>query len=148
MTTKQEVKATYYPVIWVQGKWLFEGEGTRRLGRDWLGLCGYSKRIFIISPNNDILTRLVVTNVLVGSTCEEEKRCLDFDCPYNHTIKDDFAKAFNLTPSKLPKDFGVTMSVNKNPDGGLHSFGEYFERYGNGKGGILLPKVQAKKRRL
>lgn len=68
----------------------------------WVGYCHYSKKAFTIAPDN--LTMMVVQDIIVDDkTCEEGKRCLNTECPYNRTTYESYMTAKGMRPSKSEK---------------------------------------------
>lgn len=131
-----------YPVVWCEGKAIFEFQTTRHrrlFNKLMFGICGYSKRIWYLSKL-DIHTMVIQTISIVDGECLDGDWCLDFDCEYNKTTEASFRKGVGLGKGKLPANFGATMPLNKKEDGSLR---DYAEIINNHQGGtfILAKKI-------
>lgn len=72
-----------YPITWIDGS-LFKPKV-----KFWVGVCHYEKKPAFIT--RDGLEIAMVQDLYVeGNNCEENRRCLNFDCKYNKTTFDTF----------------------------------------------------------
>lgn len=140
MTEGKAKRAEKYGFIWTMADKLFK----TRL-KQFVGICGKSGRIAKVASERDALTLLVVQDVYVsGDTCEEGKRCLDFQCSLNETTWASFAASINKKRiGKPPAYWGKTVFANE--DSTAHDFSGLFGG-DPGKGGILLGRKSGKGR--
>lgn len=124
-----------YRFLWAEERVLFKSKH-----KDFLGICGYSRRVAKLCPAKNIMVLLIVRDTYVDEErkqCEEEKRCLDFDCPLNKTTKETYAKAYRIPIRKLPPDFGKKpLAFN------THSCEDILTAHPNG--GIVVKKPRRK----
>lgn len=131
---------TCYPVVWAKLSTLLNTREKRTVA-----ICGYSGRIFKIATSP--LLVLVVNDLYASpkiGRCEEERRCLDFDCPLNKTTwksllqEGEFPKGTRRPKAWANKGKLPTISYNLQPDGTLHDFSDLV--VGRERGGYLMSK--------
>jgi hypothetical protein len=87
-------------VIWIPER-LLTGQGSQVR----FGICGHTKRIFTISKSE--LSSCMVTDVVidtnVGSSCEEDHRCLNTKCPLNRSSAEELSVYFGIRSQDLNK---------------------------------------------
>lgn len=113
-------RTTLVPYTWIAGDLLLQ-HGSKK---EYFCVCWHTKRICkIINEKQGIiafLTIAAVNNIYINEKkkwCEEERRCLDFDCPLNKTTIASFALSEGVTVQRVRKavpKFGSTMGVNIN----------------------------------
>jgi hypothetical protein len=99
----------------------------------WLGVCGFSHRVFKTAGDGQI--ELVVFNdlAIVNGRCEEESRCLAQQCPLNKT-PDSMLKKLLRTRDKVEREqIGVLVRGFTR----LRHCGLF--KSGSSEGGIMLP---------
>jgi hypothetical protein len=109
------------PVLWIPAKIL------GLPGHQTFGICGKTKRIFKITTR--MMAIIIINDIIIDqdSCCEEELRCLNVNCPLNHST----AKSLKIRPDdfiRFPVENhwpGLTDVLEKlcekYPDGGLLS---------------------------
>ena len=129
-----------YPVLWVDAKIM-----TNTKQRYYLGICGYSKRVFHLAPakSQGLLIVMIVRDLYLDDElgiCEEQRRCLDVDCPFNKTTQESFAHSIGCKklPPKLSSQWGQRISQNTIEDGSIASFADLFDKHPSG--GVLAMK--------
>ncbi len=135
------MKIQSYGILWARAKAVLHIKGKGKKGLEWLGICGFSKRVCKVAPPNDMMTVLVVNNLYVtNGVCEEGTRCVDKDCPLNKTTWESFCKGNGL-PEKTPapEHFGIVpIDYNNGPGGALNDFSWLWEGYDtHAPGGII-----------
>lgn len=83
---------TAFPILWIRADSLDQARLHRRSAkRLWLGVCGFSHRIFRAAYYGP-LDLIVFSDLIISEgRCEEESRCLARQCPLNRT-KDSMVK--------------------------------------------------------
>lgn len=94
-----------YPVLWVQASVLY-----KTTAQGWLGICGYSKRVFAVKTSH--MAVLLMNDVITtNGRCEEGTRCLDYRCPFNEVNlppqEGVFAETFEELLARFPRGGAV-----------------------------------------
>jgi hypothetical protein len=101
----------------------------RKLHNMKIAICEYSGRVAKIA--NSMLEVIVIQDMYhTDGVCEEERCCLDFDCPLNKTTWDSWKASGKAKPrSRKPKGFGERISFNRrNGSNGMNDFSDLFTR--------------------
>ncbi|MGI0013535.1 MAG: hypothetical protein ACREBU_08865 [Nitrososphaera sp.] len=98
-----------FPIRWIRADSLDQARLLRRSAkRLWLGICGFSHRIFRAAYYGPL--DLIVFNDLIISAgrCEEESRCLARQCPLNRTKESTLKKLVRTRRGKRINLEGLT----------------------------------------
>jgi hypothetical protein len=98
-----------FPIIWARGDF-FTQLRKKMAKKMWFGMCGFSHRIFRVSPNVGIgaLQIIVVTDLIIqNGRCEEAKRCLARECPLNKTPESTIKKLI-YKKGRRPVEFDLS----------------------------------------
>lgn len=86
--------------------WLWNAVDVGGKVRFSLGICQETGKIALVSPNIGGLTSLTPMIVrdlyLNGDGCEEEVRCLNFECPRNRTTYASYTRQFRWAGKMFP----------------------------------------------
>jgi len=88
----------FHPVWWTNYKFRGRWIGDRFF--PLIGICGYTRRAFTVG---DFWSFFFIRDLIVmedKNRCEEEKRCLNKDCPLNKTSISSFLKSKRIPYSK------------------------------------------------
>jgi hypothetical protein len=130
-----------YPVLWAEVSALLK---TRE--RRYVAIYGYSGRICKVESHRNILPVMIITDLYASpehGRCEEERRCLDFDCPLNKTTWESLQAEGEISKRKK-KPHGwkpTTIAYNRAPDGGLHDFSGFV----SDRGGLIVREPKRRK---
>jgi hypothetical protein len=75
-----------FPIIWLRADTFDQLGLLRRSAKKvWLGVCGFSHRIFRVAYYGALDLIIFQDLVISGGKCEEAQRCLVRQCPLNRT---------------------------------------------------------------
>lgn len=131
------IEPVRYPVLWVEATLLFKqisGKGVVA------GICSYSNRIWRVTKLRDMLTLLIIRDIIVSERCEEAEGCLDFDCSLNKTTIESLRRRWGIRrlPRGFAENFGKTISFNRDSQGNLHDFSDWVSTHP--EGGIVVKR--------
>ena len=109
------------PVKWILTPYKLEnhklrfGQGKHEI---FVGFCMATERLIKIQPQDSwgVMAALLVRDVHVGTEngkpteCEEGRRCLNIDCPINHTTKESFVLLTGINEKTAKKMSWETLT--------------------------------------
>jgi len=89
--------------------WLWNVVDFSRKVRFSLGICEETRRVALVCPNRGgsvLYNPVVVKGLFLNGEngCEEEKRCLNFDCPRNKTTHTSYIRHFEWAQKAFKKE--------------------------------------------
>ena len=114
---KRKTTQTYrVPINWSLASYKLDKEkGVLRFGQGkrkmFLGFCMATEHLIKMEPSDGlgIMSALLIRDTYVETkngkpvSCEEERRCLNVDCPVNHTTKESFVLLSGISEKTAKK---------------------------------------------
>lgn len=95
-------KEAAFPIIWARAD-RFTNLHKRMGKKVWLGICGFSHRIFRVSPatGGAVVEMIVISDLIIDNgKCEMAKSCLARECPLNRTPESKIKKLIGKKSSR------------------------------------------------
>ena len=102
MSSIEDLDKFFHPVFWTNYR--FRGRTIGGKFFPFIGICGYTGRPYTVGT---LLHFFIVRDLIVREDegwCEEEKRCLNMDCPLNKTSVTSFLKSKGIRYSKKDRE--------------------------------------------